>query len=310
VCRLDSREPLAAFDAPGAATQLAEIEILVSGWGCPPLDEVALAKAPRLQLVAHAAGTVKNHVGPACFDGGIRVVAAAAANAVPVAEFTLAAILLSGKRAFTLRERYRELRSFRFWSQEVEDPGNFRKTVGVVGASHIGRRVLKALRAFDYRCLLYDPTLTGSQGEAEAAAIGAQLVELDTLLERSDIVSLHAPSLPETHHLLDAQRLALLRDGTVLINTARGALVDGEALTRELVSGRIEAVLDTTEPEVLPAGSPLYTLPNVFLTPHIAGSLARERERMVELVLDEVERFTRGEPLQHEVLRQHLDRIA
>jgi len=136
------------------------------------------------------------------------------------------------------------------------------------------------------------------------------LVELDDLLRRSDVVSLHAPSLPETQHLLDARRLALLRDGTVLVNTARGALVDGAALSKELVAGRIDAVIDTTDPEILPVDSPLYELPNVFLTPHIAGAMGTETQRMATLALDEIERFANGEPLAHEVKLEDFARIA
>ena len=142
------------------------------------------------------------------------------------------------------------------------------------------------------------------------AALGAEKVELDELLRRSDVVSLHAPSLPETQHLLDARRLALLRDGAILINTARGALVDGDALAAELVAGRIDAVIDTTDPEILPADSPLYELPNVFLTPHIAGAMGTETQRMADLALDEIERLAKGEPLAHEVRREDLARIA
>ncbi len=306
VCEVPDPEPLAGFDDPRAEALLGSAEVLISGWGCPPLDAALLDRAPRLRLVAHAAGTVKNHVGDACFDRKIRVVGAADANAVPVAEFTLGAILLANKRAFRLQRRYREVRGFRFWPEEVEDPGNYRKVVGIVGASRIGRRVLEGLRPFDLELLVHDPYLDA----AGARALGAEPVELDVLLERSHVVSLHAPSLPETRHLLDARRLALLRDGAVLVNTARGALVDGEALERELVSGRIDAVIDTTEPELLPVDSPLYELPGVFLTPHIAGALARERERMVDLVLDEVERFVAGEPLRFEVRREDLPRIA
>jgi len=306
LCETPIAEPLPGFDDPRAQPLLDRVEVLLTGWGCPPLDAGVLARTPRLRLVAHAAGTVKNHVTPACFERSVRVVGAAAANAVPVAEYTLATILLAGKRAFTLQRRYREVRGLRFWPEEVPDPGNHRKVVGLVGASHIGRRVAQLLAPFDLEVLLADPT----RSDDEIRALGAEPVELDELLRRADVVSLHAPSLPETRHLLDERRLALLRDGAVLINTARGALVDGAALERELVSGRIEAVLDTTEPEVLPADSPLYDLPNVFLTPHIAGALARERERMVDLALDEIERFLRDEPLRHEIRQDDLPRIA
>ncbi|UBU16271.1 NAD(P)-dependent oxidoreductase [Nonomuraea gerenzanensis] len=138
-------------------------------------------------------------------------------------------------------------------------------TVGGIGASRIGRLVLQRLLAFDVRVLLSDPTLT----PAEAALLGAEAVEPDELCRRSDPVTVHAPALPETHHLLDRRRLALLPDRAVLVNTARGSLVDTGALTGECVSGRLSAVLDVTDPEPLPAGHPLFELPNVLITPHL-----------------------------------------
>jgi len=306
VAELPDPEPLARFDDPRADALLARAEVLLTGWGCPPLDEALLARAPRLRAVVHAAGTVKGHVTPACFARGVVVSSAASANAVPVAEYALAAILFANKRVFRLRERYRELRAMRLWSLELPGLGNLGKTVGIVGASHIGRRVLELLRPFDLARLVHDPFLD----EAGAEALGAECVGLDALLSRSDVVSLHAPLLPETRGMLDARRLSLMRDGATLVNTARGGLVDGAALERELVSGRLDAVIDTTEPEVLPAESPLYDLPNVFLTPHVAGAMGAETRRLAVLAVDEIERFVRGEPLQHAVRGDDLRRVA
>ena len=305
LCEVPDADPLTRFDDVRAARLLGAAHVLLTGWGCPRLDPAVLARAPRLRAVIHAAGTVKGHVDAACF-GRLRVSSAAAANAVPVAEYTLAAILLAGKRAFRLQRLYRELRAFRLWWREVPPIGNFGTTVGVVGASRIGRLVLERLRPFDFDVLVHDPFLAAEQ----AHALGAEPVELDPLLRRADVVTLHAPLLPETRGLLDRRRLALLRDGAVLINTARGALVDGDALRDELVSGRIDAVLDTTEPEVLPADSPLYDLPNVFLTPHLAGAMGNETRRLSELALDELARFVRGEAFAHEVRLADLAHIA
>jgi phosphoglycerate dehydrogenase-like enzyme len=306
VADVPEREPLTVFGDERAAALLPRAEILLTGWGCPPLDGAALALAPRLQAVVHAAGTVKLHVTDACWERGLLISSAAAANAVPVAEYTLAAILFANKRVFRLQRRYRELRELRLWPLEAPGLGNYRKVVGLVGASQVGRRVLELLRPFDFELLLHDPYV----GADEAAALGARWLELDALLAAADVVSLHAPALPDTHQLLDRRRLALLRDGAVLINTARGWLVDGDALADELVSGRIDAVLDTTEPEVLPADSPLYDLPNVFLTPHIAGALGRETERLGAHAVAEIERYARGEPFAHAVRREELGRLA
>ncbi len=306
LCDVPDAEPLTVFEDSRAEALLPRAEILLTGWGCPPIEAPALARAPRLRAIVHAAGTVKGHVTDACWDRRLAVSSAAAANAVPVAEYTLAAILFANKRVFGLQRRYAEARSFRWWPAEFPGLGNYRKTVGIVGASHVGRRVLELLRPFDFEMLVADPFLD----DAGAAALGARRADLDELLRACDVVSLHAPAVPETHHLLDRRRLALLRDGATLVNTARGWLVDGDALTDELVSGRIHAVLDTTEPEVLPESSPLYELPNVFLTPHVAGAMGAETRRMTALALDEIERFIRGEPFRYGIRRDDLARVA
>jgi phosphoglycerate dehydrogenase-like enzyme len=306
LCNVPDPEPLTAFGDDRARRLLSQADILLTGWGCPMIDTYALDQAPGLRAIVHAAGTVKLHLDPTCWDRGLQITAAAAANAIPVAEFTLAAILFANKRVFRLHTHYLARRSFQLWTQLTPGLGNFNKVVGIVGASHIGRRVIEFLRPFELPVQLADPYV----GATEAAALWIRHVELDQLLSTSDVVSLHAPALPETRHMLDRRRLALLRDGATLINTARGWLVDAEALEDELKSGRIDAVIDTTEPEILPADSPLYDLPNVFLTPHIAGAMGTETQRMGTLALDEIERFTRGEPFRYSIRKEDLGRIA
>ena len=292
--RLFDRERL---ERVARVVELEHAEIVLSGWGCPPLDAALLARAPSLRAIVHAAGGVKGHVTDACWERGLLVSTAAGANAGPVAEYTLARILLAGKGADRLAREYAARRSAIDLAGEFPDIGNLGKTVGIVGASRIGRRVIELLEPFDFEILVSDPYVEGA-------------VALDDLLAVSDIVSLHAPSLPSTRHMLDARRLALLRDGATLINTARGALIDQDALVAELVSGRIDAVIDVTEPEVLPGDSPLYDLPNVVLTPHIAGALGVEVRRLGDSALAELARYARGEPFAHPVTRADLDRVA
>lgn len=306
LCDLLVKDPVPGFDDPRAAHLLEQVDVLITGWGCPALDAAALDRLPALRAAFHAAGTVKNHVTPACFERGVRITSAAYANAIPVAEFTVAAILLANKRAFRSQRRYERLRAFRLWSGEFPGLGNHRKVIGIVGASRIGRMVIEHLGVFGFETLVYDPFLDPD----EAAALGVERCSFDDLLARSDVVSLHAPALAATHHMIDRRALSLMRDGSVLVNTARGSLVDHVALTEALVSRRIDAVLDTTDPEILPADSPLYTLDNVFLTPHIAGSQGAETSRMFALALDELERFAAGDALQHEVHFESLDTIA
>ncbi|CAM3398339.1 hydroxyacid dehydrogenase [Isoptericola cucumis] len=285
-------EVLHDLGSDASRTVLSRTDVLLTGWGCPPVTREVLQGAPRLRAVVHAAGSVKHHLPPEFWVAGIPVSTAAGVNATPVAEYTVATVLLANKRVWPVAARYREHRRAEDWDALVGDAGNYRRTVGVVGASTIGRRVLGLLAPYDLDLLLSDPYVDA----ATAAELGARLVDLDTLVATSDVVSLHAPDLPETRHLMDARRLGAMRDGATLVNTARGALVDTDALTAAVVAGRLHAVLDVTTPEVLPADSPLYDHPNVLLTPHVAGSLGGELHRLGAFAVDEVGRWTRGEP--------------
>jgi phosphoglycerate dehydrogenase-like enzyme len=286
---------------------LPRIEVLITSWGCPRIDAEAIERMPRLKLIAHLAGSVKGFLDDSVWRRGILVTNAVAANAVPVAEYTLAAILFANKRVFQLNAFYRKHHENRApWNKEAPGVGNYGKTIGIVGASHVGRLVIDHLTRFDFKVLLYDPYVT----PLATRDMGANKVGLSELLSQSDVVSLHAPLLSDTRLMIGARELSLIKDGAILINTARGALVDHSALENELCSGRLSAVLDTTEPEVLPHQSPLYDLPNVFLTPHIAGSLGNETQRLADYIVDEVERYSNGSALKHLVRREHLARLA
>ena len=286
---------------------LAQTDVLLAHWGCLPVDAALLARAPHLQMVAYAAGTVKDSIAPEVFERGILVTSGAAANAVPVAEFTLAAILFAGKDVFGARERLRaDADPDLVWPVRRRPVGNLAKRIGLIGASHVGRALIELLRPFRLEVLLSDPYLD----ERTATDLGVRRVELDELLASSDVVSIHAPALPETRHLIGAGELARMPDAATLINTARGSLVDHEALTAELRTGRLHAVLDVTDPEPLPDDHELLRLPNAFVTPHLAGSQGTELTRMAELVLEEIRRFGAGEPPLHPVRGADLGRIA
>jgi len=305
--RLLDPEPLQHFDDARARRLLSEAEILITGWGAPYVGPDIPAAAPRLRLIVHAAGTVKGIIDDSVFEAGIAVSHAAEANAMPVAEFTLAAILFAGKRAFRFRDLYVADRNRdRTYPMQREAIGNYGRTLGIVGASRIGRRVIELLKPFGYRLLLFDPMLDA----AEAAGLGGEKVELDELMRRADIVSLHAPSLPSTRHMIDARGLSLMKDGATLINTARGILIDEAALLSALKTGRIDAVIDVTDPEIPEPDSIFYDLPNVFLTPHIAGAIGLERARLGEMAVDEVERFVTGRPLLYQIHQANLENIA
>lgn len=306
VCDLAPGPVLDDFGTERARAVLGEVEVLVTGWGCPPLDAAALDAAPRLRAIVHTAGSVRDHITPECWERGIGVSSAAAANALPVAEYTVAMVLLTGKRVL---ERARELRANRRHTNPLStsrDVGNFGRTVGILSASMIGRRVIELLRPYDLRVLLHDPYVT----DGEAEALGVRAVGLGELFARADVVSIHTPLLPETRGLVSRELIAAMRPDAVLINTARGAIVDQDALAEAAAAGAIRAVLDVTDPEVLPPGHPLWDNDNVLITPHLAGSQGNEWGRLAELAVAEVARWAAGAGFTYPVRREQLGQLA
>ena len=274
---------------------LRDIELIFSGWGGVRLDQDILTHAPQLKAVFYAAGSVRSIVTEAFWRRGIRITTAATANAIPVAEFTLGAILLSLKHVWHHLTHVRREGSFRPTGIE---PGGDGSTVGIIALGEIGRLVCRKLQDFDVHLLVADPLATIT----DAQSYGAELVELDTLFTRSDVVSLHAPWLPETQGLITGDHLARMKPGATFINTARGAIVCETQMIRVLQQRPdLQAVLDVTHPEPPHPDSPLYTLPNVVLTPHLAGSLPREQSRMGRLMIEEVRRYLAGQPMLYEL---------
>ncbi|MFL6114159.1 MAG: hydroxyacid dehydrogenase [Catenulispora sp.] len=292
------------LDAPATRVRLAEAEVLLTSWGCPPLTAERLDAAPLLRAVLHCAGSVRPIVTDAVWHRDLLITSAAEANATPVAEYTLAAIIFAGKKAHLLAAESRIAPADWYAVGHRQDLSNYGRTIGIVGFSRIGRRVVDRLNDLDTaEVLVSDP-----YADADAvAAAGGRLVELDELLRRSEILSLHLPGLPQTRHAIGGRELALLPDGATVINTARGAVIDTLALERECASGRLNAILDVTDPEPLPPDSPLTRLPNVMITPHIAGSLGTETRRMSSQALDELQRYAQGEPPLDAVTREVLE---
>lgn len=275
-----------------------QVSVVITGWGAPKLDVAATHKLPNLRLVAHGAGTLRAIVDPALFDMGIRATNSASANAVPVAEFTLSWILRWNKRLPQFETAYKSAASnyFARGMPCYDGIGNTEKSVGVIGASKVGRKLMQFLQSFDLEVLLYDPLID----PAEFDALGARRVDLNGAMG-ADIVSINAPLLPSTRQMIGADQLAHMKDDALLINTARGGLLDHDALLAELETGRISAVLDVTEPEPLPDDSPFFRLENCWITPHVAGSLGTEIHRMTDSMIAEVALFLSEGRLRHEV---------
>jgi phosphoglycerate dehydrogenase-like enzyme len=278
--------------------------VILSGWGAPEMDGAFLEAAPELRLVLYGAGSIRRLATPALWERGIRITSAYAANAVPVSEYALAAILFSLKRGWHFAFSARRDRAL---PEQSQVPGAYGSTVGLVSLGMVGRLVRERLRTFDLRVVAHDPYVKSE----EARLLDVDLVSLEDLFASSEVVSLHAPLLPETEGMILGSHLASMKRNATLINTSRGAIVRETEMV-EVLKERPDlwAVLDVTHPEPPEPGSRLYDLPNVVLTPHVAGSLGSECRRMGRLVVDELRRYVAGEPLQHEITRERAALMA
>lgn len=284
---------------------LADCEIIFSGWGCPVMDEAFLRHAPKLKMVFYGAGSVKCFVTDAMWERGVRVCSAWGANALPVAEYTLANILLALKGVPRVTRRFTASRGEQRY--DITPAGGFGSTVGIVSTGMIGRRVIELLRPFSVRVVAYDPFLS----ETEAAALGVRKVSLEELFATADVVSLHTPNLAETKGMITGELIASMKRGATLINSARGAVIDEPRMIEVLREREdLQAVLDVTDPEPPLPDSPLWELPNVWLTPHIAGSIGPECARHGVYMLEECRRYLAGEPMQWELTREKVKHMA
>lgn len=274
---------------------LNSVEAIFSGWGAPVLDKDFLDAAPNLKIIFYAAGAIGSWMTDAAWQRGIRVTTASSANAIPVAEYTLATILFSLKHGWALSRQTREQRTF---VPRDNAPGCFGSRIGLIGLGTIGRLVLSMLKRFDFEISVYDPFLSSSDAER----LGVTRLTLPTLFASSDVVSLHAPELSETAGMITGELIDALPVGATFINTARGSIVR-ESEMLDVLERRpdLQAVLDVCDPEPPSPKSRLYTLPNVMLTPHIAGSVGRECQRMGRYMLEELDRYLAGVPLKWEI---------
>lgn len=289
------------FDAE--LPHLRDVEVMFATWGIPTLTAERLDAMPRLKAIFYAAGTVKQFAEPA-LKRGIRVVSAWRANGIPVAEFTLAQILLSTKGYFANSRAYTGPSTR---SVAPTGLGNFGQTVAILGAGAIGRLVIELLKPFQLTVAVFDPYLS----DPDAAKLGVGKVSLEQAFEESIVVSNHIANVPATVGLLRGPHFRAMQQGATFINTGRGAQVNEPELI-EVLKARpdLTALLDVTDPEPPIIGSPLWTMKNVVLSSHIAGSIGNEVVRLADCAIGEFERWRDGQPLQHEVTLDMLDRMA
>jgi len=293
---------------PLTTEELAELardcDAIITSWGSPRVDMTVVRAAPKLKIIAHAAGSVKHFVDPQVWDAGIIVTNAASVMGVYVGEFALllALALLRSlpKYTFGAPGGAWEGLACDGWETLV------RKRVGLIGLGHTARAFIRFLVPFDCELVGYDPYVSPEK----ASEMGVLLVSLEELLSTSKVISLHAPITEETKGMLGAREFGLIPDGAVFINTARGVLIDQDALYEQLKTGRFKAALDVTVPEPLPPDHPLRTLPNVILTPHVAGPTVDGRRDMFRCVVDDLKLFWAGKTPKNIVTKDMLATMA
>lgn len=281
---------------------LREIEVAFSTWGMPVLSADELERFPALRAVFYAAGTVQHFARP-LLEKSIRVFSAWAANAVPVAEFTLAQILLANKGYFLNVREYRGAKG----GGAFRGRGNYGATVALLGAGQIGRKVIELLKPFRLAVIVFDPFLS----EQAARQLGVRKVSLAEAFAQGDVVSNHLANVPATAGMVNGPLLESMRPHAVFINTGRGATVAEEDLLRVLgARPDLTALLDVTVQEPLPSSSPLFSLPNVQVSSHIAGSLGDEVLRMADYMIEEFQAWQAGRPLRYAVTLEMLETMA
>lgn len=284
---------------------LAEAEFLFSGWKAPVFDAEFLAAAPRLRAIFYAAGSIRYCTTDAFWASGIAITSAYAANAVPVAEYTVAVSILALKQFWRRADLARRGEGWGDHTRPI--PGAFRATIGLVSFGMIARKVAEMLAAYDVRVLVYCPYLR----ESEASLLGVKRVSLAELFLESDVVSVHTPFLPETVGLITGDLIRTMRPDSTLLNTARGVILDQPSVVKALrARPDVTAILDVTNPEPPSADDPLFSLPNAIVTPHIAGSHGRECERLGSYMAEELEHFLNGGTLRWRVTREMSERMA
>ena len=295
------------LDDPALAGLFARTRVIFSSWGMPALTEKQIeAHFPNLEAVYYAAGTVQYFARP-FLKRGVRVFSAWAANGVPVVEFTVAQIVLAGKGYFQSLRRYRERDRKAAFAYTMSLPCNYNIRVGILGAGVIGREVMARLKAYHYEVLAYDPYVS----DEVLSSLGAKRASLEEIFSTCQIISNHVANLPATIGMIDGKLLHSMLPNAAFINTGRGAqVVESELIAALKACPDRTALLDVTWPEPPEEGSEFYTLPNVFLTPHIAGSQNNEWARMALYMVEEFERTEDHLPVRYEVTEKMLETMA
>ncbi|MFD0682849.1 MULTISPECIES: hydroxyacid dehydrogenase [unclassified Paenibacillus] len=296
-----------AMDEPYEAEQLRQdihkYDACILSWGSPKVTADILAEAKKLRFIGHAAGTLTPYLDPAAFANGITVVNANTALARSTAELTVSLMLAGSWEICKYRD---QLRSGSWGDNGNTVMGLYGQKVGLIGYGEVAREVIRLLRGFGTSILLYSPYCS----QEEAREQGISLGSMEEVLSGCRIVSLHDTLTASTRGMLGQEQLRLLPDGALLVNTARGPLIDEAALLEQLSAGRIHAALDVYHREPLPADDPLLKLPNVICLPHIGAYSGYWKSQLAAMVVEDLVNFATGKPLLREVTAERFERMT
>lgn len=278
--------------------KLSDINVCVTGWGCPRFDHYTLGGAENLKLIAHTGGSVAPIVSDYLYDRGIRVISGNKLYAESVAEGTLAYILSSLRDIpyYTYDMKNEGWRTKGFYNEGLLD-----QTMGLIGFGMVAKYLVKMLVPFRVRIKVYDPNIKADVFEE----YGVESASMEEIFSTCKIISIHAPKTPDTYHIVNKQLLQMIPEGSILVNTARGSIVDENALIEELHKNRFKVVLDVYEVEPLPLDSMLRKLDNAILIPHMAGPTLDRRKYVTMELIDDIKRFLCGGSLKHEISREY-----
>ena len=283
-----------------------EVEVIFTTWGMPAFTVEQIKKSlPKLKIVLYGAGSVQHFAKP-FLDCGVRVSCAAMANAIPVAEYTFAQMMLATKGMFQASKKYK--RNMAGARAHIDCcAGNYNSKIGIVGVGAIGSMLAEKLKATECEVLAYDPFITKDR----AAEINVKLVDLKTLFSECDVISNHLANKAELNDIFNYDLFKLMKPNATFINTGRGMQVNESHLAKALRKCKKRtALIDVIKKEGTPFLSPLFWRKNAIMTPHIAGSTGGEVVRMGDYMIDEMKLFLKGEALKHEVTIAMLERMA
>lgn len=285
---------------------LADCEVAFSTWGMPKFTEDEIKTyMPKLKLLFYSAGSVQDFARP-FLNCGVRVFSAFAANAVPVAEYTFSQIVLATKGFYQSSKRFRIafVSAMKFANST---PGNFESKIGLVGLGAIGTMVAERLKTLDVEVLAYDPFVS----REKAGSLGVKLVSLEELFSQCDVISNHLANKEELNNIFNGKYFNLMKKYSVFINTGRGAQVNEWALAKSLILHPSRtAVLDVLKKEYIPYINPLFWCPNAIITPHIAGSMGKETQRMAYYMLEQFDNYLNNRKMQYEITLEMLSTMA